>query len=47
MIDFIIREVILGAWLTGLGWCWHVFVRSILPVALDRCPWADDCEGPL
>lgn len=46
MIDFIARELVQGAWLVALAWCWHVFVRMILPVALDRCPWAEGCEGP-
>lgn len=47
MIEFILREIIQGTILAGAAWCWHVFVRFILPIAVERCPWAEDCEGPL
>ena len=46
ILGLLARGLILRVWAGGLAWCWHLFISVILPVALDRCPWAEGCEGP-
>lgn len=48
MIDFILRDLLVGAWLTGLAGSWRIFRDVVLPVALASCPFEfAQHEGPI
>lgn len=47
MIEDIIREVVCWLWGGAILWSWSTFKTFVAPIMLDRCPWAQDCEGPL
>jgi len=47
MIDWLAHVLVDSGLIATAAWSWRVFVTMILPVAVERCPWADDCEGPL
>ena len=47
MIEDIAREIIHCLLGGAMLWAWATFKTFVAPVMLDRCPWAQDCEGPL